>query len=247
MTSFDELVEPCGSTCGIMLKPSACPPRYHCSSASAMSAAVPSRDAVPRAVAPADRAGGSGSPPRAMSITTFWRPCWVLVRGTSGTGPSSGYFARSSADDVGQQGDAKLGLDQRLQPVEFFLRFFAVSPTTVSTPGMILIESGARPHSCGARLQLGIEFSGRRASADTVNSTSAVRAASRDLRRDCRPARSPAGPAASAAPSGDRAPGSACPCDEACEACQGGRTGHHPCPGHGRHPPTVPEPLRHLR
>ena len=38
-------------------------------------------------------------------------------------------------------------MDQRLQPLEFFLRLVPASrPTTVSTPGMILSESGERPH-----------------------------------------------------------------------------------------------------
>ena len=50
------------------------------------------------------------------------------------------------ADDVRQRGHAELGMDQRLQPLEFFLRFVLVRPTTVRTPGMILSESGERPH-----------------------------------------------------------------------------------------------------
>ena len=45
-TSSTNSFKPAGSTCGMMLKPSAAPPRYHSSSASAMSAAGAERDAM---------------------------------------------------------------------------------------------------------------------------------------------------------------------------------------------------------
>ena len=82
---------------------------------------------------------------RAISTTIFWRPCCVLESGTSGSGPSSGN-GEVEADDIRQRGNAKLGVDQRLQPVEFFLRFIPGPPHHRHTPGMILSESGERPH-----------------------------------------------------------------------------------------------------
>ena len=81
----------------------------------------------------------------------------MLESGTSGSGPSSGNGDEVEADDIRQRGDAKLGVDQRLQPVEFFLRFIPGPSHHRHHAGHDLERIRRAPAPGDAGLQVGIE------------------------------------------------------------------------------------------
>ena len=82
--------------------------------------------------------------------------CWSAAR------PASGRRADTSKDPVPTMSESiatpSSGWISACSRSNFSFASSRVLPTTVSTPGMTLIESGERPHFAVARLEIGVEF-----------------------------------------------------------------------------------------
>ncbi len=154
MTCSTNAFNSCGRVCGMMLKPSAAPPRYHSSSASAMSDARAEHHAMAARGGDADIELADGHVLGARHVHDD------LLAALLGVGQRhvrhravERIFRQIEADDVGQHRDAKLGMNERLKLLEFLLGFVAAAPDHRQHAGHDLDGVRRAPALRGARFR----------------------------------------------------------------------------------------------